>query len=87
MILADQVGRAAVMIAVAVGDDDVLDARRVEAEAAQAALDQLGGFLAVVEGVDQDDAVGRVDRPGADPFRADVVEIVERLARRRRAAC
>jgi hypothetical protein len=58
------------MVAMAVGDDDVLDPRRIETEAAQAALDQLGGFLAGVEGVDQDDAVGRGDRPGADPLGA-----------------
>ena len=46
------------MVAVAVGDDDVLDVRRIETEPAQAAFDQLGCFPAVVQGVDQDDPSG-----------------------------
>jgi hypothetical protein len=45
-----------------------------------AGLQYLGSFLVVVERVDQDHAVTRLERPCADPGGADVIEFVEGAA-------
>ena len=52
------------MIAVAVADDDVLDLRRIEAEFFEPA-DHFVLDRVIVKRVDDDDAFGPDDRPGA----------------------
>ena len=62
------------------GDEDVLDVPRIEAEPLHAADDQL---LRVVgkNRIEQDDALARRQRPGRVQFPADEVEVVEHLCR------
>src|SRR5271165_7065292 len=69
---------AGVMIAVAVADNDVLDVGWIEAELLES-FDDLGLAGVAVERVDDDDAVGRGNGPGAVHFRADEIQIVENL--------
>lgn len=57
---------AAEVIAVAVGDDDVLDRRRVGSEGAQARDDVLLGLRRTVQGVDADDPARGEDRRGGE---------------------
>jgi hypothetical protein len=71
-----------VVIAVAVRRDDVLDARRVEADVARPTLDELGCFFARVQCLEQNDSVSRIDRPGADLGITQEIEIVEGNQRR-----
>jgi len=71
------------MVAMAVGDHDQLDLRGVEPKLPQAGINDPLGLIVIVHRVDQDDAVRGRDGPGADPFAAHEVEIVEGLAWRR----
>ena len=83
LVLLHEVVRAAVVVAMGVRDDDELDLRRVEAQLDHAALDEFLRLARVVQGIDEDDAVGGLQRPRRDPRRGDVVQVVEGLARRR----
>ena len=69
---------AADVVAMGVGDDDILDVLRIEAELLHPADDQ---FLGVVgkDRVEEDDPVARRQRPGRVELAADEVEIVEDL--------
>ncbi len=75
------------MVAVSVGDDDGLDFAWIEPERLQSTLDDPLGLFLTVHGVNQDDAVGCRERPGAYPFASDEIQVVERLAGRWSGHC
>ena len=54
------------MVAMAMGDDDGLDPRRIDTKLRQAADDVLVGLFPIVQRVDQDNAVAGIQRPGGD---------------------
>ena len=58
LVLLGQIFCAAIMVAMAMGDDDIFDARGIETDLAQAAFDRIGRFRMVVQGIEQNDAVG-----------------------------
>ena len=71
---------ALIVITVRVADQHVLDLARIETERRQP-LDNLRLDGVIEQRVDEDDAVGRRERPGGVNLRTDEVEVVKHLDR------
>src|SRR5215470_4041593 len=88
-----KVRRPAEVVEVAVTDDDVFDLLRIESGLLHSGDQNLFGVFRRIQGVDDNDALTRCERPGTDVVEADVIKIVEdlrrleRLPRDRRQTC
>src|SRR5262245_25258151 len=71
------------MVAMAVGEDQILHLGRVEAQFSVTSNDDALRFLGIVQAVDLDDACAGHDRPGGDAVRSEVVQLIEYLGGRR----
>ena len=83
LILVLDVARAAIMVGVAMGNDENFEVPGVEAQCDQAWNDVFVYVEGVVHCVDQDQAVTGLDHPRSVLSVADIVEIVENLGRQR----
>lgn len=70
------ISRAAIMVRVAVGHDDVADRRWIQSEGFQA-LDDLWADRIVEEGIDENQTVVGLERPGRNALLTNVEEVVE----------
>src|SRR5262249_18238000 len=76
-----KVRRSAEVVEVAVADDDVFDLLRIESGLLHSGDQNLFGVFRRIQGVDDNDALTRCERPGTDVVEADVIKIVEDLRR------